>query len=300
MGAYSQTTGNSNTNSNNNTNSSTQEQIQNRQDEIEELEKKEQSYRKMIDLKKTQAQTLQNQMRLMDSEIGNLETDIGKIEEIINKNEVEIDLYEKKIETKKGEIKDQKLILGELLQNYYENEQDSIIEMVLKNANFSDFLSEAEYISQTSSKVDEVLSSLTESKAILDDSKKNLEIKNNEQREQRGTIAQKKNVLEGEKRRLSIHVVIVDDEEIRRIHRLFLNDDDVTDVIAFPEDDANEEPAEIYISLDQARLQSLEDSESVEKALARLLVHGVLHLCGWEDDTDEHKAAMLAHGEQYL
>jgi len=97
-----------------------------------------------------------------------------------------------------------------------------------------------------------------------------------------------------------LEIVIADDAELRRLNRLFLQRDETTDVMAFPVDGDEGDGGEIYINLDQARVQALENSESVQKALARLLIHGILHIGGWSDATDEERNRMLRHGEKYL
>ncbi len=107
-------------------------------------------------------------------------------------------------------------------------------------------------------------------------------------------------VVEKEGWLFNISAIIVNDGELRRINRLFLNSDDYTDVIAFPVDDEDEDSGEIYISLDQAREQAIETGESVQKATERLLVHGILHLGGWDDHTDNDREKMIAYGELYL
>ncbi len=107
-------------------------------------------------------------------------------------------------------------------------------------------------------------------------------------------------VLSSERWDFDVNVIIVDDLEIKRLNRLFLGLDEETDVIAFPSENDEGSGGEIYLSLDQARSQALENSEPVQKALERLLVHGILHLGGWDDAADEQRSRMIEYGEQYL
>jgi probable rRNA maturation factor len=107
-----------------------------------------------------------------------------------------------------------------------------------------------------------------------------------------------RSVLKQEGWGFKVRVIIADDEELRRLHRLFIGSDETTDVITFPGDE--ETPGEIYISLDQAREQALEAGESIQRALERLLIHGLLHLGGWKDDSEEERRRMLEHGEGHL
>ena len=101
---------------------------------------------------------------------------------------------------KRKDIEQQKKILVQLIQAYYENDQDSLMEMLLKNANFSEFLGQAEYLAQTGEKVNSVLTSVVEAKNELDSQKKQLEIKKRKQKEDQGKISAKRNYLLGEQK----------------------------------------------------------------------------------------------------
>jgi probable rRNA maturation factor len=97
--------------------------------------------------------------------------------------------------------------------------------------------------------------------------------------------------------RAGIHlsVVLVDDARLCELHERFLGDPSPTDVIAF---DLGEDPygpaAEIYVSVDCALRVARERDESVARELALYLVHGTLHLCGFDDHDDEDRRAMRA------
>lgn len=78
-----------------------------------------------------------------------------------------------------------------------------------------------------------------------------------------------------------VHVHIVDEAEIRRMNRLHLGKDQVTDVLSFPSGDAPifGELGDVLICAVQAERQSAGD---MELELTDLLVHGVLHLLGYD------------------
>jgi len=80
----------------------------------------------------------------------------------------------------------------------------------------------------------------------------------------------------------SVSVVLIDDAEIGRVHGEFMNDPAPTDVITFPYGDHGE----ILISVETAERQALEYGTSFERELTLYLVHGLLHLCGYEDTTN--------------
>ncbi len=82
-----------------------------------------------------------------------------------------------------------------------------------------------------------------------------------------------------------ISVILVDDEYLRRLHREYLNDDRYTDVMTFNLSDGGEVEGEIYISVDRAQVQAKQYQVSVSEEVARLVIHGLLHLKGYDDAT---------------
>jgi len=90
-----------------------------------------------------------------------------------------------------------------------------------------------------------------------------------------------------------LHVSIVDDREIRRLHGRYLGGRRATDVIAFNLEGPPSSPllGEVVISAETAARQSREVGVPVARELDLLLVHGVLHLAGWDDHTpaDAHR-----------
>jgi hypothetical protein len=88
--------------------------------------------------------------------------------------------------------------LSGLVQTYYENSQDSLTDFMLRGSTLSDFLSQTDYISQTGTKVDDVLTSFVSDKEDLVTAEKQLEIKNNDQKERQGKIIEKQRYLDGE------------------------------------------------------------------------------------------------------
>lgn len=108
------------------------------------------------------------------------------------------------------------------------------------------------------------------------------------------------NVLEHFKiKKAEINVIFVNDDEIHRINKEFLNHDYPTDVITFPFEDNNLE-GEIYISVDTADMQAKEYKVTLTNELMRLAIHGTLHLIGYEDDTKEKKAEMSELEDKFL
>lgn len=100
---------------------------------------------------------------------------------------------------------------------------------------------------------------------------------------------------------LAVAVVFVDDEFLRELHERFLGDPTPTDVITFDLDggDTLAHPGdavacEIYVSVDCARRVALRRKEPLERELALYLVHGALHLCGYDDHASADRRRMRA------
>ena len=97
----------------------------------------------------------------------------------------------------------------------------------------------------------------------------------------------------------SINIIMTDDETLRRMKKEYFNQDLYTDVIAFNIDD-NPFEGEIYISHDRIKDNAKKFNQSFEDELKRILIHGSLHLCGYDDKTPKEKLEMTSLEENYL
>lgn len=128
-------------------------------------------------------------------------------------------------------------------------------------------------------------------------------------------------VMAREERSVRLHAVIVDDETIRRVHKEFHDDDTPTDVISFPLDDpatdegaldqegdpsVNWDPegegpgAEIVVSADTAQREAARRGIPFESELALYLIHGTLHILGYDDIDDADRAVMREAESRHL
>jgi probable rRNA maturation factor len=88
-------------------------------------------------------------------------------------------------------------------------------------------------------------------------------------------------------RRREIVCLIADDRELRKLNREFRGKDYATDVLSFPSDSANGAGlGEIAISIDRAAMQAAEHGHSIADELRILMLHGALHLAGFDHETD--------------
>ncbi len=100
-------------------------------------------------------------------------------------------------------------------------------------------------------------------------------------------------------------VSIVDDAEIRMLNRRYRGRDVSTDVLAFPQLDSDEagsaRPAilgDVVISFETAQRQARAGGWTGEEELNRLLVHGLLHLLGYDHEAGPEEAARMQREEQ--
>ncbi|MFC1620226.1 rRNA maturation RNase YbeY [Candidatus Neomarinimicrobiota bacterium] len=99
----------------------------------------------------------------------------------------------------------------------------------------------------------------------------------------------------------TVQIVFSDDEHLRQLKKQFLNLDQYTDVIAFHLNEPNEAlDGEIYISPQRARENSQVYHETYTRELLRLVIHGCLHLSGYEDHTPEDQAKMRHLEDHFL
>ena len=101
------------------------------------------------------------------------------------------------------------------------------------------------------------------------------------------------------------NIIFVDSDEIRRINNEYRKIDKVTDVISFALcDDANliqtNELGDIFICVERAKEQALEYGHSEMREFAFLAVHGYLHLCGFDHQTEEEEKEMFKRQEEIL
>jgi probable rRNA maturation factor len=98
-----------------------------------------------------------------------------------------------------------------------------------------------------------------------------------------------------------LQYVFCSDTYLLDINRQFLDHDYYTDIITFDLSEPNQPiNAEIYISVDRVRDNAREFNSSVQKELHRVIFHGALHLCGYEDKTRKDELEMRKMEDKYL
>lgn len=103
----------------------------------------------------------------------------------------------------------------------------------------------------------------------------------------------------------TFNIIFVDEKEIQRINREFRKIDKVTDVISFALIDDKDlvqtnELGDIFICVERAKEQAQEYGHSTDREFAFLAVHGYLHLCGYDHQTEAEEKEMFSLQEEIL
>jgi probable rRNA maturation factor len=99
-----------------------------------------------------------------------------------------------------------------------------------------------------------------------------------------------------------ISLAFVDNPTIHRLNKQFLDHDEPTDVLSFPLSDpaAKKLTGELVLGVEVARDQAAERGHDVQCELALYVIHGLLHLCGYDDKAPAHEKEMRHRERHYL
>jgi probable rRNA maturation factor len=97
-----------------------------------------------------------------------------------------------------------------------------------------------------------------------------------------------------------VSVVFVGNRASAAMNRKFLGHAGGTDVISFPLGEGRRIEGEIYVNLDRAKAQAREYGVPFGEEVARLVVHGTLHLFGYDDRTAPKARRMKAREDRYV
>lgn len=90
------------------------------------------------------------------------------------------------------------------------------------------------------------------------------------------------------------------DEELLEVNRQFLDHDYYTDIITFNRNRGNRVNGDLAISVERIIDHAAQQGIAVRDEVLRVVVHGTLHLCGYDDHSDEEKAQMRALESTYM
>ena len=103
------------------------------------------------------------------------------------------------------------------------------------------------------------------------------------------------------KQEKNMQIIFLEQKAIHEMNMTYRQIDRTTDVLSFINDDeADDSLGDIFISIEQARLQADDYGHSFAREIGFLAVHGYLHLLGYDHHTDEEEKQMIEEQERIL
>ncbi|MDO5570153.1 MAG: rRNA maturation RNase YbeY [Bacteroidales bacterium] len=120
-------------------------------------------------------------------------------------------------------------------------------------------------------------------------------IKKNETKEWIKKVAQKYDMKVGD-----VSYIFCNDEKILEVNNEFLKHDYYTDIITFDYTEGNKIGGDIFISLDTVKSNAEQFQQEYDQEIHRVIIHGILHLCGIDDQSPEQRANMISKENEAL
>jgi len=110
-----------------------------------------------------------------------------------------------------------------------------------------------------------------------------------------------KKIFDNIKEKKTMQIIFVTQKGIQDLNLVFRQKNVPTDVLSFPNDEPKEKSlGDVFISIEQARLQAKAYGHSFEREIGFLAVHGFLHLLGYDHHTPEEEEIMIYEQERIL
>ncbi len=160
---------------------SIQDEILERERQIQELEKQKQEYQTQIVQRQGEARTLQSEIFILDTQIKELQLEIRTLDLAIQKTGFEIDQTITNIDDALLKIEKIKQSLGEFIRIVHQSDQENLFEILLKNRDLSDFFGNLESIRASQEKAQVTIIDLKQLKIQLEARQEELELRKTEQ-----------------------------------------------------------------------------------------------------------------------
>lgn len=109
------------------------------------------------------------------------------------------------------------------------------------------------------------------------------------------------NVINSENKSLGeISYIFCDDEYLLEINKQYLNHDYYTDIISFDYTENEVVSGDIFISIDRVKENAFDYGVSFDNELKRVIIHGILHFCGYKDKSQDEERMMRLKEEEKI
>lgn len=105
-------------------------------------------------------------------------------------------------------------------------------------------------------------------------------------------------ILSENKKEGDINYIFCDDEYILEINKQYLDHDYYTDIISFDYSVGNELNGDIFVSIDRVKENATDFNTTFVEELKRVIIHGILHYCGYKDKSNEDEALMRSKEDE--
>lgn len=97
-----------------------------------------------------------------------------------------------------------------------------------------------------------------------------------------------------------INVIFCNDQYLLKVNQTYLNHDYFTDIITFNYNENNLISGDLFISIDRVKENAINQKMEFNVEIHRVIVHGVLHLCGLNDQSKQEKEIMRGRENLFL
>ena len=107
-------------------------------------------------------------------------------------------------------------------------------------------------------------------------------------------------ILSEDKKLGEINYIFCDDEYLHKINLEYLSHDTLTDIISFDYSMGNELHGDIFVSIERVTENAVDFKTDFNEELKRVLVHGVLHYCGYKDKSEQEEVIMRSKEDEKI
>ncbi|SDB61755.1 rRNA maturation RNase YbeY [Flavobacteriaceae bacterium MAR_2010_188] len=107
-------------------------------------------------------------------------------------------------------------------------------------------------------------------------------------------------ILSENKKEGEISYIFCDDSYLHKLNMEYLRHDTLTDIISFDYSMGNEISGDIFISVERVKENAVDFEVDFITELKRVMIHGILHYCGYQDKNERDKSNMRAKEDHYL
>ena len=107
-------------------------------------------------------------------------------------------------------------------------------------------------------------------------------------------------ILSENKNEGEINYIFCDDDYLLEINQNYLDHDTLTDIISFDYSVGNELNGDIFVSVERVKENASDYNVTFQEEIQRVLVHGILHYCGYKDKSEEDEQLMRSKEDEKI